>query len=177
MAEQERREASARTSEGAAARIEKLVAPSLEALGYEVVRVFLSGGQRGKLQIMIERLDGADLTIDHCAEASRAISALLDVEDPIAGAYTLEVSSPGIDRPLTRLKDFQRFAGFEARIELDRPRSGRRRFKGRLLGTEGDDVRLRLDEGEEFRVSFEEISKAKLVLTDELLAAARAERA
>ncbi len=155
-------------------RIEELIAPSLESMGFDVVRVHLGGSQHPILQIMIERRDRARLTLDSCAEVSRAISALLDVEDPLADAYTLEVSSPGIDRPLVRLEDFARFAGFEAKIELAVPLHGRRRFRGRLLGTEGRSVRLELAEGSQ-ALPFDDISRAKLVMTDALLAASEAE--
>lgn len=167
------------TSEGKAAEIENLIAPSLADMGFEIVRVQLTGGGksgRQVLQIMAERGDGT-MTVEDCAEVSRAVSALLEVEDPIQGAYQLEVSSPGIDRPLTRLKDFERFAGFEAKLELQMPFEGQRRFRGRLRGLEGDDtILLILDEGErEMKVSFAELAKAKLVLTDDLIAASTAQ--
>ncbi|HWA43471.1 MAG TPA: ribosome maturation factor RimP [Hypericibacter adhaerens] len=153
--------------------IEQMIEPSLAAMGYEVVRVQLSGGQqRPTLQIMIERSDGREITVDDCAESSRAISALLDVEDPLPGAYELEVSSPGIDRPLTRPKDFDRFAGHLARIETRRPVEGRKRFQGRLVGRAGEEVVVALTDGGEARLPMTEIAKAKLVLTDELIAAA-----
>jgi len=158
-----------------ARRIEELIAPSLEAMGYAVVRVRVSGGQRLALQVMIERSDLEPLTLDVCAEASRTISALLDVEDPIGGSYILEVSSPGIDRPLTRLGDFERFTGFEAKIELEAPLDGRKRFRGRLLGTDDETVRLAMDMGE-VALPFGAIATAKLVLTDELIAAAQTEK-
>lgn len=162
-----------KTSAGKAAEIEALLAPSLEAMGFAIVRIVLSGGPRQRrLQIMAEPADGSSMDVDGCAEISRAAEAILDVEDPIEGGYTLEVSSPGIDRPLTRLGDFERFAGFEAKVELEQPREGRRRFKGRLLGLDGDLVRIEAD-GVERRLPFAEIDKAKLVLTDELVAAAR----
>jgi ribosome maturation factor RimP len=152
--------------------IERLIAPSLAAMGYEVVRVLLMGGGRYRtLQVMIERTDRATVSVDDCAEASRTISALLDVADPIAGAYTLEVSSPGIDRPLVRPADFVRFAGFEARFETRAPIDGRRRFRGRLLGMDGDRVHIATPEGES-KVPFADVRHAKLVMTDELIAAA-----
>ena len=159
------------TSQGKAAEVERLVAPSLAAMGYEIVRVQLSGDRRPCLQIMAERQDNADMSVEDCAEVSRMVSALLDVEDPIQGSYRLEISSPGIDRPLTRFGDFDRFAGFEARVELTVPRDGRRRFRGRLLGTEGEAIRLETAEGE-VELPFALVQKAKLLLTDELLAAA-----
>lgn len=143
-------------------------------MGYELVRVMNTGGRRPTLQVMAERLDRTGMTVDHCAEISRAVSAILDVEDPIASAYELEVSSPGIDRPLTKPADFERFAGFVARVETDRLIEGQKKFKGQLLGIDDKVVRLALPEGER-EVPFEAIRKAKLVLTDELLAAAEAE--
>jgi ribosome maturation factor RimP len=155
--------------------ITELIEPTLNEMGFELIRVLVTGGQRPTLQIMVERADLAPLTVEHCAGASRAISALLDVADPIAGAYRLEVSSPGIDRPLVRRADYERFAGLEARLETELPIDGRRRFRGRLVGLAGDRVRLALPEGER-SIPFDAIKKAKLVLTDELLAAARAER-
>ncbi len=157
------------TSEGLAAVVEQLIRPSLQDMGFEIVRVLLmSGGQRQKLQIMAEREDGS-LGIDDCAEISRTVSALLEVEDPIAGAYDLEVSSPGIDRPLTRLKDFVRYGGFEARVELRLGQDGQRRFRGRLQGLDGSDILLRDGEGRDWRLPFADLARAKLILTDDLL--------
>jgi ribosome maturation factor RimP len=153
-------------------RIERLIAPTIEAMGYELVRVALGGGrQSARLQVMAERKDRAPMRVDDCAEISRTISAVLDVEDPIEGAYTLEVSSPGLDRPLTRKGDFDRFKGFEARIESARPIEGRRKFKGRLEGLDGETVRIRCD-GAEVGVPLADVAKAKLIITDELLKAA-----
>jgi ribosome maturation factor RimP len=149
--------------------IARLVEPSLEAMGYRLVRVMLSGRHRPTLQLMVERRDEAPMSVDDCAEISRTVSALLDVTDPIAGAYTLEVSSPGIDRPLVRPEDYDRFAGFEAQVELAQPLEGRKRFRGRLLGRSGDDARLAVA-GSELRLPLAAIARAKLVLTDELLA-------
>ncbi|NBC31489.1 MAG: ribosome maturation factor RimP [Alphaproteobacteria bacterium] len=155
-------------------RLEEILTPSLEDMGYELVRIHHSGGQRPVIQIMCERRDRAGMTVDDCADISRTVSALLDVADPIPGEYFLEVSSPGIDRPLTRRGDFERFAGFEAKVETKSLVSGRRRFRGRLLGLEGDDVRMAVEEdGRSATVAlpFHEIRKAKLVLTDDLVAA------
>ena len=163
---------SAKTSEGKAAEVERLIAPAIEAMGYDIVRVQLSGGDRLRLQIMAERRSDGGMNVDDCAEVSRAVAAILDVEDPIDSAYTLEVSSPGIDRPLTRLADFDRFAGFEARIETALPVDGRRRFRGRLLGTRDGGVAMICEEAEVL-VPFSDIQKAKLVLTDDLIAASR----
>lgn len=160
-----------------AQRIERLIEPALAAMGYALVRVAMQGGEsRPTLQVMAERKDGVAMSVDDCADISRTISALLDVEDPITSAYTLEVSSPGIDRPLVKRADFERFAGFEARIETLQPVAGRKRFRGRLMGVDGDDVRLRETEKaagaeDETLVPFAAISRAKLVLTDELIEA------
>jgi len=154
-----------------AGRIEEMIAPTVEAMGYAIVRVQISGRQALRLQVMAERSDGSSISIDDCADISRAISALLDVEDPIPGAFTLEVSSPGLDRPLVRLADFDRFAGYEARIELGRMIDGRRRFTGRLAGTDSNAVRMNLGDTE-VALPFEEISRAKLVLNNELLSRA-----
>ena len=152
-----------------------IIEPSLEAMGYRLVRVAFLGARRDTLQIMAERRDDAAMTVDDCAQISRSISALLDVADPIAEAYTLEVSSPGIDRPLVRPEDYDRFAGFEARIELSEPVEGRKRFRGRLLGRapdSADHVRMIAEIGE-VQLPLAAIAKAKLVLTDDLLAAYR----
>ncbi len=151
-------------------RIVELISPSVEDLGYGVVRVVVIGKDRVTVQIMAEHRDGRPMTVEDCSTISRAVSALLDVEDPIVGPYVLEVSSPGIDRPLVRKQDFERFAGFDARLEMIRPIDGRRRFKGRLLGLSGDTVRLRVEEGE-VALPLVDIRRAKLVLTDELIAA------
>lgn len=153
-------------------RLESLIGPSLDAMDYELVRVQLQGRQRLTLQIMADRKDGAMMTVDDCAEISRSVSALLDVEDPISGAYTLEVSSPGIDRPLTRAKDFVNWAGFEAKMESCAPIEGRKRFRGRLLGLDeaGAHVRLEMETGE-VAIPLADVRGAKLVLTDELIAA------
>ena len=153
------------------AEITRLIEPSLSAMGYQLVRVQLSGGQqRPTVQIMAERADGAGMTVAHCTEVSRAVSALLDVADPVPTSYMLEVSSPGIDRPLTRPVDYQRFAGHEAKLETRWPIGGKRRFRGRLLALEGEAVRVKTVEGE-IVVPLGEIERAKLVLTDELIAA------
>jgi len=150
-------------------KIEALIAPSLEAMGYRVVRVAVTGGRRPTLQIMAERADDQAMRVEDCTEVSRMVSALLDVADPIAGAYLLEVSSPGIDRPLVRPEDFARFAGFEAKVELNAPVDGRKRFRGRLLGVEGDQLRLLVD-ALPVALPIAAVARAKLVLTDELLA-------
>ena len=155
-------------------RLAAIVGPTVEGLGYELVRLRLMGGRKPTLQIMAERPDGY-IEVEGCAEISRQVSAILDVEDPIAGEYTLEVSSPGIDRPLTRLKDFERWDGYEAKLETDEPIDGRRRFKGTLAGVEGDEVLIEVDEGT-VGLRFEWLSDAKLVLTDQLVAESLAAR-
>ena len=153
--------------------IAALLAPTLHDLGFDLVQVKLTGGQRRTLQVMAEPLDqDAGMTVDDCAEISHAISAVLDVADPIDGAYALEVSSPGIDRPLVRPNDFARFAGHEIKAELDQPQDGRKRLVGKLSGLGADgSVVIEID-GAEWRIPFERIKKAKLVLTDALIAAA-----
>lgn len=149
-----------------------LIEPTLEAMGYALVRVVIVGAAgRPTLQVMAERNDGAEMSVDDCAAISEAISAVLDVEDPISGAYTLEVSSPGIDRPLVKKADYERFAGFEAKLETAQPIGGRKRFRGRVLGTSAEAVRVKLDTGDEVELPLDSIAKAKLVLTDELIAA------
>jgi ribosome maturation factor RimP len=155
--------------------IAQIVEPALAAMGYRVVRVALGGGRRAALQIMAERIDDAPLTLDDCTLISHSVSALLDVADPIPGAYVLEISSPGIDRPLVQLDDYDRFSGFEARIELGAPVEGRKRFRGRLLGTAGGDIRLATEAGET-RLPFGAIARAKLVITDDLISASERRR-
>jgi ribosome maturation factor RimP len=156
-------------------KISDLIEPTLEDMGYGLVRVRLSGDTKMDLQIMIERNDEEILDVADCAKASRAISAIMDVEDPISNAFTLEVSSPGIDRPLTRIKDFERFDGFEARIEASRPINGRRRFKGRLAGVEGENIAIKTEDGD-YEIRHSDIMRAKLLLTDELIASAKEKR-
>src|SRR3954447_1137689 len=153
--------------------IARIIEPSLDAMGYRLVRLMQTGGlHRPTLQIMAERRDDEPMTVEDCAEISRAVSALLDVADPIAEGYMLEVSSPGIDRPLVRPEDYDRFAGLEARIDLSSPIDGRKRFRGRVLGRDADHVRLAAERGE-VRLPLDAIAKAKLVLNDELLALAQ----
>ncbi len=154
--------------------IDRLVTPALEAMGFTVVRVRLAGQPARTLQIMAERLDGSTVTVADCGKISHAVSALLDVEDAIKGAYSLEISSPGIDRPLIKPADFERFAGHVAKIETRRPLEGRKRFRGRLLGLAGDDVRIDIEGGVAV-IPLAEIAAAKLVLTDELIAEAMKE--
>ena len=148
-------------------RLAEIVRPVIEGMGFELVRVRLMGGKSSKVQIMADRPEGG-IEVDDCAEISTAISALLDVEDPIGENYTLEVSSPGIDRPLTRLKDFATWEGYEAKLETAELIDGRRRFKGKLAGVEGDEVLVNIEEGT-IGLKFEWLSDAKLVLTDDLI--------
>ena len=152
-------------------RIASLIEPTLDAMGFRLVRLRIGGGGRPVLQLMAERTDGS-MSIDDCTEVSRAVSAVLDVEDPIAGAYNLEVSSPGIDRPLVRPEDYDRFAGFEAKIETAQPVAGRRRFRGRMRGRRGEKVLIECADGPA-EVPLSDIRRAALVLTDDLIAASR----
>jgi ribosome maturation factor RimP len=156
-------------------RITQAIEPPLGAMGYRLVRVVITSGRRATLQVMAERLDDQPMTVDDCAQISHSVSALLDVADPIDGAYMLEISSPGIDRPLVRAEDYARFCGFEAKIELSRPLNGRKRFRGRLLGTSGSNVRLATEIGET-ELPLDAVARAKLVLTDDLLAPTRRPR-
>jgi ribosome maturation factor RimP len=155
-------------------RLAGLVEPTIAGLGFELVRLRLMGGKRPVLQIMAERPDGG-IEVDDCARISRAVSAVLDVEDPISSEYVLEVSSPGIDRPLTRLKDFERWSGYEARLETEEAIDGRKRFKGELAGVEDGEVQIEIPEGT-IGLSFHLLSDAKLVLTDALVAESLAGR-
>jgi ribosome maturation factor RimP len=159
------------TTGGMADRIERLLEPTLTQLGYAIVRVTMSGRHRPVLQVMAERTDAVAMSVDDCATISRAVSAILDVEDPIPQSYTLEVSSPGIDRPLTRRRDFERFAGLEARLETRELIDGRRRFRGRLLGITNDNAVVIREESGEVTLPHRQILRARLVITDELLKA------
>ena len=152
--------------------LERLIEPEVKHLGYDLVRVSMIGGSSDPtLQVMAERPDTRQLNIEDCERISRRLSDKLDLCDPIEGSYRLEVSSPGIDRPLTRLKDYADWAGHEARITLAEPRDGRRQFSGMLEGVAGDDVKLTDKTGEAHALPFSEISSAKLVLTDKLIQA------
>ena len=148
-------------------RIAEIITPAVEDMGFEIVRVRLMSGKESILQIMAQKPDGT-IEVDECGQISTAISAVLDVEDPILDAYTLEVSSPGIDRPLTRLKDFDQWQGFEAKLETEELIDGRRRFKGELAGIDGDEVLIDIEEGT-IGLKFDWLTDAKLVLTDELI--------
>lgn len=149
--------------------IEGIIRPTVEGMGFDIVRVQVLGTRKRRLQVMAEHRDGRPMTVDDCVGISRALAVLLDVEDPIFGSYTLEVSSPGIERPLVRLDDFRRFAGFAVRVDVVRPVDGRKRFRGRLLGVDEDVVRIQIDDGE-VELPYEDIRRANLLMTDELLA-------
>jgi ribosome maturation factor RimP len=158
---------------GLPARVATIVEPVIEQLGYRLVRVRVSSAEGCTVQIMAERPDGT-MSVEDCEAVSRALSPVLDVADPIERAYRLEISSPGIDRPLVRKSDFERYTGHLAKIETSMPIQGRKRFRGVLAGTEGETARIRRDdaaEGEEteIMIPIEEMSEAKLVLTDELV--------
>jgi ribosome maturation factor RimP len=159
---------------GLGARVAALAEPVLESIGYRLVRVRLSGMAGGTVQIMVERPDGS-ISIGDCEEVSRALSPVLDVADLIGGAYRLEVSSPGIDRPLVRRSDFDRYAGHVVKIEMSAAVTGRRRFRGVLLGVQGDAARMRRsdaapEEEEDVLLPIEDMAEARLVLTEELVA-------
>jgi ribosome maturation factor RimP len=149
-------------------RLAEIVQPVIEGLGFELVRLRLMSGKTRILQIMADRPEGG-IEVDDCADISTVVSAALDVEDPLDDPYLLEVSSPGIDRPLTRLKDFEVWSGYEAKLETSELIDGRRRFKGVLAGVEGNEVLIEIEEGT-IGLEFEWLSDAKLVLTDELIA-------
>jgi ribosome maturation factor RimP len=158
---------------GLAARVAAIAEPVLEGLGYRLVRVRVSGSEGCTVQIMAERPDGS-MSIDDCEAASRALSPVLDVADPVDRAYRLELSSPGLDRPLVRRSDFERYAGHVMKVEMAVPIDGRKRFRGTLVGVEGDAARIRRDDAQpdepaEFLLPIEDMAEAKLVLTDALV--------
>ena len=151
-------------------RLAEIATPVIEGLGFEMVRLRFMGGKKPVLQIMAERPEGG-IEIDDCAKISRALSAVIDVENPIDGAFALEVGSPGIDRPLTRIKDFAEWAGYEAKLETTTLIDGRKRFKGVLAGVEDNEILIEIPEGT-IGLQFDWLADAKLVLTDELIAEA-----
>ena len=158
---------------GVARKVFDLLRPSAEGIGFEIVRIRFGLQDGQTLQIMAERADGT-MSVENCEELSRTLSAVLDVEDPIPGEYNLEVSSPGIDRPLTRPKDFERWQGFDVKIELSEPMSGRKRFRGLLQGVEGGEVLVECDiegysEPQVLGLPFQKLSEAKLVMSDDLI--------
>ena len=159
------------------AQVTRLLEPEVESLGYALVRVAMTGGTSDPtLQVMAERPDTRQLDLGDCEKISRRLSEIFDAleaegRDPIQGSYRLEVSSPGIDRPLTRLKDFDDWSGHEARIALVEPRDNRKQYSGTLQGTEGEEVRLAAKDGETYSIPFSSIASAKLLLTDALIKA------
>jgi ribosome maturation factor RimP len=156
---------------GLEAKIADLIEPTLADLGFELVRVAILGRDNPTVQIMADRADGALIAIEDCEAISHAVGAVLDVHDPISSNWTLEVSSAGIDRPLTRAKDWVRFAGHEARAEVNMPIDGRKRFAGVALGADADAALMRLEDGTEVRLPLHDIRRARLVLTDALIEA------
>ena len=154
-------------------RILSLIEPQAAGLNMEIVRIRVMGGNRPILQIMAEKAGGAPTDVEDCASLSRAMSEVLDVDDPITDRYTLEVSTPGIDRPLTRAGDFERWIGHAAKLELIRPLDNQRRFRGVITGEADGKVQIQLDDETELEAGIDELSKASLILTDELIAAAR----
>jgi ribosome maturation factor RimP len=152
--------------------VARLIGPEVEALGYELVRVAMIGGTSDPtLQVMAERPDTRQLGLSDCEKISRRLSEVLDLADPIDGAYRLEVSSPGIDRPLTRLKDYRDWAGHEARIGLAEPKGARKQYSGTLDGLHGETVKLLGKDGQTYEIAFSDIGSAKLLLTDKLIKA------
>ena len=150
--------------------LERMIEPEVKRLGYDLVRVMMIGGSDDPtLQVMAERRDTRQLDIADCERISRHLSEMLDLADPIDGSYRLEVSSPGIDRPLTRLKDYEDWAGHEARLHLAEPHDGRKNFTGTLEGVEGEEVLILTKTGEAHALRFSEIASAKLILTDKLI--------
>ncbi len=146
-----------------------IIEPSVEAMGYRLVRIIWQGSEKRRiLQIMIERLDGAEMTVDDCSETSHMVSALLDVKDPIDGAYELEVSSPGVDRPLMNEADFNDYVGHEVKVEMAIPQEGRRRFRSGIEQAK-DGIVILVNGGERFELPLDEMASAKLVMTDELM--------
>jgi ribosome maturation factor RimP len=152
------------------AKLTAIVAPRLETMGFELVRVAVLGRERPTVQVMADRADGSLITVEDCEQISHYLSTVFDVEDPIPGAWSLEVSSAGIDRPLTRAKDWNRFAGHLARVETLFPVGGRKKFSGIVLGADDNSGKLRLDDGTEAALPLRDIRRAKLVLTDALIA-------
>ena len=154
--------------------LHNMLEPLINKLGFDLVRILTIGKTNPTLQVMIERQDRKNMVVDDCATVSRAISDLLDEKDPISGKYTLEVSSPGLDRPLTTLEHFNRFCNFEAKIETDTVIDNRKRFKGKILRVENNNIIFLMDE-KEWIIPYSSIAKAKLLLTDELVEASQQE--
>lgn len=149
--------------------LQDMLEPIISELGYETVRIITIGQANPTLQVMIDRLDGKDIVVEDCAKVSRKVSEVLDEKDPIKDQYNLEVSSPGLDRPLTKPEHFARFAGYEAKVETDELIENRKRFKGKIISIDGENtIRFEMD-GTEYAIPFDAVSKAKIVITDELL--------
>ncbi len=149
--------------------LQDMLEPVISELGYETVRIITIGQANPTLQIMIDRLDGKDIVVEDCAKVSRKVSEVLDEKDPIKDQYNLEVSSPGLDRPLTKPEHFARFAGYEAKVETDELIENRKRFKGKIISIDGENtIRFEMD-GTAYAIPFDAVSKAKIVITDELL--------
>ena len=148
--------------------LQDMLEPVVEGLGYELVRVLTIGMKNPTLQVMIDRKDGTEITVDDCAKVSRAVSAALDEVDPIENRYTLEVSSPGLDRPLTKAEHFRRFTGYVVKLETVEPVEKRKRFKGIVKAVSSDNVITLEMDGADFDIAFDNVAKAKIVLTDEL---------
>lgn len=149
--------------------LQDLLEPVIRGLGYETVRIITIGQTNPTLQIMIDKLDGSDIVVEDCAKVSRGLSEILDEKDPISGKYNLEVSSPGLDRPLTKPEHFSRFVGYEAKVETDEMVENRKRFKGKIISLDSDNqIHLEMDD-QEYVIPFDAVSKAKIVITDELL--------
>ncbi len=149
--------------------LQDMLEPVISELGYETVRIITIGQANPTLQIMIDRLDGKDIVVEDCAKVSRKVSEVLDEKDPIKDQYNLEVSSPGLDRPLTKPEHFARFAGYEAKVETDELVENRKRFKGKIISIDGENtIRFEMD-GTAYAIPFDAVSKAKIVITDELL--------
>jgi ribosome maturation factor RimP len=151
-------------------RIEGMITPSVEAMGFRLVSITYTAGKNPRLQIMAEHAKTGRMNVEDCENVSRTISAVLDVEDPLVGAYALEISSPGIDRPLVSLEDFEKFLGFDAKVEISRAIDGRKRFKGRLRSIKEGIITIE-SEHKVFGLAYQDIEKAKLLLSDELIAA------
>ena len=153
-------------------KIEEMICPSIVSAGYDLVQIKFLDEHNKTLQIMIERLDRGPITVEDCAVVSRVVSPLLDVGDPVPNSYTLEVSSPGIERPLIKVDDFERFLGFKAAVETKRPISDRKKFCGLISSVIGNNIRIEID-GKYIELPFEEIRQASLIITDELIEATR----
>jgi ribosome maturation factor RimP len=162
---------------GLEAKLAELVTPTLDDMGYELVRLSVLGRDRPTVQIMADRADGRAFTVDDCEQISHAVGAVLDVANPLPNAWTLEVSSAGIDRPLTRVKDWTNHLGHLARVELEEPVQGRKRLTGMIVGADAHAAQVRLDDGSTFVVPLAAIRRAKLVLTDALIEATEARAA